>query len=142
MLKLILGLAVLVTVVALLVLYLTPVNYSEDIMSGTVTIGASSYVYYKFTVPSRAFNIVVEGGVTSISGNYFRIYIMDSTNFFYWQNGQRVNPHYSSEYITRMGLANTLPPDGIYYLVIDNTFSINSQTVVIQTTLTYSQSRF
>jgi hypothetical protein len=142
MLKLILGLAVLVTAVALLVLYLTPVNYTEDIVSGTITINAGSYVYYKFTVPSSAFNIRVEGGVTSISGDYFKVYIIDSTNFFYWQNGLVVSTYYGSEYVTRLGLANALPPGGTYYLVIDNTFSKNSLTVIIQATLTYSQTRF
>lgn len=146
MFKLILGLVVLVTAVVLLVLYLTPIIYTEDIMRGTITIDAGSYVYYPFTVPShtfRIYNIRLEGAVISIgNGNYFTVYIMDSTDFFNWKNGRHVNPLYSSEYVTRAPIVGTLPPDGTYYLVIDNTFSINSQTVIIQATLIYWQTRF
>jgi len=147
MLKLILGLVVLVTAVVLLVLYLTPILYTEDIIRETITINAGSYVYYPFTVPSQTFriyNIRVEGGVTDIEyrNYYLTVYIMDSTNFFNWKNGQEVSTYYSATAQTRVPIAIDLPPGKTYYLVIDNSFSTVSQTVAIQATLTYSQTRF
>jgi hypothetical protein len=145
MLKLVLGLVVLVIAVALLILYLLPIIYTEDIVRGTITVNAGSYKYYQFTIPSRAFNIRVEGGIIASGGrgNDITMYIMDSTNFVNWQNGRGASAYYSSGQVTRVGFAFTLPSGGTYYLVIDNTFSITSQkNVEIQATLTYYQTRF
>lgn len=142
MLKLILGLAVLVTLFALLVLYLSPIICTEDIVGEAVTINAGSYVYYKFSVPSRVSNIYLQGGAISLSDKIFSVYVLDSTDFIRWENGQLVNPYLSIEYVTRAPIGIILSQDTTYYLVIDNRFSITSQTVSIQVTLTYWRSRF
>ena len=144
MLKLILGLVVLVAAVVLLILYLTPIIYTEDIIRGTITVNAGSYVYYQFSVPSSAFEISVHGGATATGyGNYYlTVYIMDSANFFAWKNGQIVNTYYNAEGPNRIPIAVDLPPGKSYYLVVDNTGSTTSQTVGLEATLTYSQTRF
>ena len=101
-------------------------------------------MYYQFSVPSSAFEISVEGGATATGhGNYYlKVYIMDSVNFFSWKNGQNVSTYYRAEEETRVPIATILPPGKSYYLVVDNTFSTTSQTVELQATLTYSQTRF
>jgi len=145
MLKLVLGLVVLVTVFVFLVLYLSPINYTEDIVRGTVTVNAGSYVYYQFTVHSRAFNIyvVVSWFISGGGGNDVMIYIMDSTNFINWQNGRSASAIISSWQVPRPIMGSALPPGGTYFLVIDNSFSITSQkNVKIEATLTYEQPRF
>lgn len=144
--KLVLCLVAIVIAFACFILCLVPINYTEDIVRGTVTVNAGSYRYYQFTVPSCAINIWVEVFVLSVSGgggNDIMVYVMDSTNFVNWQNGRGASAIYSSGQGTRDFIGGALPPGGTYYLVIDNSFSITSQkNVITEATLDYEQARF
>jgi len=144
-LKLVLGLVALVTAFVFLVLYLTPIIYTGDIVRGPVTVNAGSYVYYQFTVPPRAINIAVFVSwlISGDGSDDIMVYIMDSTNFVNWQNGRGANAIINSVQGTRDVIGGALPSGGTYFLVLDNTFSITSQkNVIIGATLTYEQPRF
>jgi hypothetical protein len=104
-------------------------------------------VYYQFSIPSSAFKISVDGGATTIGSRdyYLVLYIMDSANFFKWENRQNissVSTYDKVEGLNRVPLVAELPPGKSYYLVLDNTGSTAPETVGLQATLTYSQTRF
>jgi hypothetical protein len=99
----------------------------QEIVNENVTVNASSYAYYNFTVPSAASTIQVNGNFTVAGGNDIKVYIMDESNFKNWQNGQNPSTYYNSGELTAGNFTVTLPSSGTYYLVYDNTFSLNMQ---------------
>jgi hypothetical protein len=99
----------------------------QEIVNGNVTVNASSYADYNFTVPSAASTIQVNGNFTVAGGNNIKVYIMDESNFKNWQNGQSPSTYYNSGELTAGNFTVTLPSGGTYYLVFDNTFSLNMQ---------------
>jgi hypothetical protein len=98
----------------------------QEIVKGDVTVNASSYAYYNFTVPSGASTIQVDGNFM-VSGGSIKVYIMNDVTFTGWQNGQNPSTYYNSGELTAGNFTVTLPSGGTYYLVYDNTFSLNTQ---------------
>jgi hypothetical protein len=94
-----------------------------------VTVNASSYKSYNFAVPSDAatVNIDCTFAVSGSSENKIKVYIMDSTNFANWQNGQNASSYYNSGEATNSSISITLHSAGTYFIVYDNTFDTNTQ---------------
>jgi len=98
----------------------------QEIVNGGVTVNATSYAYYNFTVPSGASTIMVDGNFM-VSDGSIKVYIVNDVNFTSWQNGQNPSTYYNSGELTAGNFTVTLHSGGTYYLVYDNTFSLNSQ---------------
>jgi hypothetical protein len=119
-----------------------PTDYVSNLVNGLLTINGGNYQYYQFTVPSGASGIQVSGTFTASggSGNDIKIYVLGSTSFVNWKNGHSVSTYYNSGQMTTGTISATLPSDGTYYLVYDNTFSLFSQkNVNTQATLSYTK---
>jgi len=119
-----------------------PTHYVSNLVNGLLTINGGNYQYYQFTVPSGASDIHVSGTFTASggSGNDIRIYVLDNTSFVNWKNGHSVSTYYNSGQMTTGSISATLPSDGTYYLVYDNTFSVFSQkNVNTRATLSYTK---
>ena len=57
------------------------------------------------------------------------MYVMNSTNFVNWQNGDAFSTYYSSGEATTGNIYAEPPSGGTYFLVFDNTFSTTSKNV-------------
>jgi hypothetical protein len=104
----------------------TPVARTETIVDDSITISARSYSYYNFTIPLNSVaNCEVSGSfsISNISAIGIRVYIMNSTNFLAWKNGDSWSTYYNSGQVTAGKITADLPRTGTYYLVYDNTFS-------------------
>jgi hypothetical protein len=103
----------------------------QYIVNGNITVNASSYVSYNFTVPSTA---TVDGFFT-VSGDInstIKVYVMDGANLAGWQKGQTASMYYDSGAVNAANVTATLPQSGTYYLVYDNTFSSAAKNVTTQ----------
>jgi hypothetical protein len=113
-----------------------------NIVKGLITVDASDYEYYQFTVPSGATNVEAHGSftVSGGSGNAIVVLIMDLTEFFNWQNGHQTGAYYDSGQLTDSDFDVPLPSgSGTYCLVYSNTFSImNPKNVNTEANLSFT----
>jgi|WetSurMetagenome_2_1015567.scaffolds.fasta_scaffold181567_1 hypothetical protein len=100
----------------------TPPIY--HVIDGEVTVNASSFQVYTFTVPSNA-----ETAITSVSfsalGNsseVVRVLIMDQANFTRWENSSQASPLADSGQLSSGEVTVTLHSGGTLCIVLDNTF--------------------
>jgi hypothetical protein len=99
-----------------------------------VIVNAGEYQAYNFTVPSGTGKILDVFNSTGI----IQVYVMNSANFTYWQNGLAANAVYSSGQVTNGYIDNVvLPSSGTYYLIYDNTKGLNSCTIDSQASYFY-----
>jgi hypothetical protein len=110
-----------------------------EIVNGNLTVNASSYASYNFTVPSSAPTATVQGTftVSGGNGNTIKVYVMDGANLADWQNGLNASMYYDSGELSSGNVTATLPSTGTYYLVYDNTFSATSKNVITQVDFDY-----
>ena len=103
----------------------------QNAVKGVITVNATSYKVYPFSIPSSATASRAEGdfAVTGDNGDGIRVYIMNATEFVDWQNGQAFSTYYSSGEATDGDIVADPPIGGTYYLVYDNTFSATVKTV-------------
>jgi hypothetical protein len=104
---------------------------TKNVVWGVVTVNATSYRVYPFSIPSTATWSSVQGTftVSGDSGNGIRVYIMNATELVNWQNGQAFSTYCSSEETTTGNIVADPPAGETYYLVFDNTFSATSKSV-------------
>lgn len=115
-----------------------PVPFRTPIVNGTVTVDAGTYLDYQFTIPSDAQSISLSLSFTAQGGdNDIKVYVFDSTDFSYYQNGQNYTSLYQSGQITTAGFSMNIPTNGTWYLVLDNKFSIVQKTVNINAAVFY-----
>jgi hypothetical protein len=105
-----------------------------EIVNENLTVNASSYASYNFTVPSSAPTSIVQGTFTVSGGNRntIKVYVMDGANFADWQNGLNASIYYDSGALSSGNVTATLPSAGTYYLVYDNRFSAVSKNVTTE----------
>jgi ribosomal protein L40E len=118
-----------------------PNQYKTSILSGSITINAGSYTYYRFSIPTGANNPTLSGSFTASggSGNDIKVYVMSDTDFTNWKNGHTANVHYNSGQKTTDKL-NVSLSSGRYVLVFDNTFSLlTAKTVYGEIGVTYTK---
>ena len=98
----------------------TPVPFETQIVNGAVTVDAGAYLDYQFTIPSDAQSISLSLEFTAQGGdNDIKVYVFDSIDFSYYQNGQNYTSLYQSGQITTAGFSMNIPTNGTYYLVLD-----------------------
>ena len=117
------------------------VQYSEPVVNGELSVNPGDYAYYSFEVPSDATDpqLTISFTASGGSGNNIYVYVMDSTDFINWQNGNSASAIYNSGKVTTASTTVYLPGPGIYYVVFDNTFSwISTKTVSANIVLQYS----
>ena len=113
----------------------------EQIANTPVTVNANGYYQYAFQVPPGARDAIIQGHISAAggSGNDIEVYIFSKDNFENWRNGQQSRPSYRSGRVNRSAINPRLPADGVYYLVLNNQFSLVSAKVVqIDVTLAYN----
>jgi hypothetical protein len=119
----------------------TPVPFTTQIVKGDVTVPAGAYLDYQFTIPSDAqknsvslsLEFTAQGG-----DNDIKVYVLDSIDFSYYQNGQNYTSLYQSGRITTAGFSMNIPTNGTYYLVLDNKFSMTTpKNVNVQAAVSY-----
>ena len=112
--------------------------HTTQIVNGIETVDAGKYLDFQFNIPSDASTIEVGGNFsTSGSFNDFDVYIFDSANFTYYEKGQAFTALYQSGEVPSAQINAAIVSGGNYYLVLDNTFSPNSQTVNIKADVAY-----
>ncbi len=108
---------------------LSPTPTVVTIVDGNLTVEATSYKYFNFTVEGTMTSDVQ--GTFAVSGNSenIRVYIMDRANFTDWQNAHNARMYYDSGEVNNATIAVKVPAGGDYYLVYDNTGSSTSKNV-------------
>ena len=116
------------------VIWVQPTPALVPITKGETHIDAGDYQAYNFTAP--------EGMKSSIaadvnSSSSIKVYVMDEANFAVWRTEK------SADYIAKMGANCTidylsLPMEGVYYLVLDNTGDQKGCTVSATVILQYT----
>jgi hypothetical protein len=104
---------------------------SRTIVSDKITVPASKYVYYQFSVSGNSEiqgRFRVEGG----SGNDIECYILDADGFENWRNGHGTRTWYNSGRVTVASIYAKVPK-GEYFLVFNNGFAWLSNKVVAAT---------
>ena len=88
--------------------------------------GAYSWLTFNFDkVTALSGKFRARGG----SGNDIEVYILDEDGFENWRNGHRASTYYNSGRVT-VGRFNVKLSEGIYYLVMNNNFSVVSNKAV------------
>ena len=111
----------------------------EVIVYGIISVNASSYKVYNFTIPSPRGSTQsrVDGSFGASGGNNnIKVFIMDRANFAKWENGQNATTYYDSGERANGYFEIFLKAGGTYFLVYDNTADTTSQKNV-QTTVGY-----
>jgi hypothetical protein len=100
----------------------TPPIY--HVIDGEVTVNASSFQVYAFTVPSNSETVYIQGtfSVSNGSAKAIRVYIMDKANFTQWQNSSQAIPLFDSGQLSSGDITVTSNSHGTFFLVLDNTF--------------------
>jgi hypothetical protein len=113
------------------------------VTNGALTVNASAYSWYQFTVPQGATGVNLNGHFTASGGmgNDIIVYVLDEDGFANFKNGHPARTYFNSEKITQASIGAVLPNDpATYYLVFDNRFSlITPKAVQVTATLNYMQ---
>jgi|GEM_PF-4910935 Domain of unknown function (DUF1883). len=115
------------------VIWIQPTPVLVPVTNGETHINPGDYEAYNFTAPANMKNSIVANINAS---SIIKVYVMDEANFAVWKNEK------SADYITIIGANCTIdylsiPTDGVYYLVLDNTSNQNVCTVSATVTLQY-----
>jgi hypothetical protein len=112
--------------------------HTIQIVNGIETVNGGKYLDFKFDIPSDASSVEVEGNFTT-NGSFgdFDVYIFDSNNFSYYEKAQDFTALYQSGEVASAQISTHIVSGGDYYLVLDNKFSPNSQTVTINAHVSY-----
>jgi hypothetical protein len=120
-----------------------PQPHNVPVTNGALTIGASAFSWYPFTIPPGATSANIAGRFTATggTGNDIIVYILDEDGFVNFKNGHPVNTYYNSGKVTQASIAAVLPnTPGTYYLLFDNRYSIlTPKAVTVNATLNYMQ---
>jgi hypothetical protein len=118
-----------------------PQAYTQPIVNSAATIKARSISWYPLTVPANATSPVVTGRFVASggSGNDIIIYVVDSDSLENLKNNHASSTFFNSGRVTQGPITAVLPPTpGLYYLVLDNRFSIiTPKAVQVNATLSY-----
>ncbi|MGD0329659.1 MAG: emp24/gp25L/p24 family protein [Nitrososphaeria archaeon] len=116
--------------------------FTVYLFNGSVSVDASYFDYSPFNVTAGAMNVTVTGNFTASggSGNDIEVYIMNTTQYDNWYNGNTTSVYYDSGRVTTSKISLKLPAGQSYYLILDNNFSsISSKMVSGEIILTFTQ---
>ncbi len=134
-----------------LITYSTTTTYGNNIVTaftvylfnGSTSVDAGYFDYVPFDVPNNVMNVTVTGNFTSSGGlgNDIEVFIMNSTQYDSWYNGNQTSVYYDSGQVISVKISNLkLPAGQSYYLIFDNSFSyISGKTVTGEIILTFTQ---
>jgi hypothetical protein len=105
---------------------------TETIANTAITVGAGSFTYYKFVVPTTAAQAYVDGhfSATGGFGNDIQVFVVNQDSFANFQNGDPSDAYFNSGKVTQNSINALLPGAGTYYLVCNNRFSLLSPKAV------------
>ena len=111
--------------------------------SDPLSVDAGYFDYSPFNVTADAMNATVTGNFTASGGlgNDIEVFIMNTTQYDSWYNGNQTSVYYDSGQVTSANINNLkLPAGQSYYLIMDNSFSsISGKTVTGEIILTFTQ---
>jgi len=120
-----------------------PQFHSVPVTNGALTVKASGYAWYTFTVPQGATTVSLLGHFTATggSGNDIIVYVLDEDGFVNFKNGHPTRTFYNSGKVTQASIGTVLPNvPATYYLMFDNRFSLlTPKAVQVDATLNYMQ---
>jgi len=115
--------------------------YTQPIVNSAVTIKARSILWYTIVIPPNVTKPVVNAhfAASGGSGNDIIIYVVNSDGLANLSNNRAAATFFNSGRVTEQDFSVFLPSaPGIYYLVLDNRFSIiTPKAVQINATLSY-----
>ena len=99
-----------------------------SIVNETISVAAGGYNYYTFSVPDRVSNPMLSGSFIASGGNEntINVKLLDLQNFFKFKNGQKADAIYATGPENAGTINANLPTNQTFFLVYDNTFSVNS----------------
>jgi uncharacterized membrane protein YvbJ len=118
-----------------------PTDRTQLITNTAITVSATTYSYYKFTVPPGATNVFVDGHFSAAggAGNDVETFVLDEDSFVNFQNNHAASAYYNSGKVTQNSINARLPGGGNYYLVFNNKFSLLApKAVQVNATLHYT----
>ncbi len=108
-----------------------PAKSGSTIVSGSYKVGPGQYRSFQFTLNSPT-TVTGSFSATATLGNNIIVYIFDQTEYDQYQRGQPTNVLYNSGKVAS-GTVSVNLSAGIYYLVLDNTYStISTKDVTVQ----------
>lgn len=101
------------------------IPHSQPLVGKAFTVGANSYIWFEFEIPSNAEAARIAGSFEAQggSGNDVQVILTDSQGFTNFQNGHSFRSPYSTQKITTDTFNVPLSP-GRYYLIFNNRFSV------------------
>src|SRR5437870_2864566 len=97
-----------------------PKLYTQAIGNTAFTVNAETDMYYKFSVPSEASDVKLQGHFSAMggAGNDIVVFVLSDDAFVNWQNGHQSGTFYNSGKVTQDTVDVSLPSDPrTYYLV-------------------------
>ncbi|MHA1398524.1 MAG: zinc ribbon domain-containing protein [Candidatus Heimdallarchaeaceae archaeon] len=106
---------------------------AKTLLDEEISVPALSYYYYSFQMNKDQVTIDI-----SIDTILFAItvIIMDETNYILWASGQTANAYFYRAELLEGDYSVELGPQGVYYIVLDNTDALFPSTVKIKVSYT------
>ena len=115
---------------------------TQPLVNTAITVKATAYSYYKFTVPTGATNVFVDGHFSAAggAGNDIESFVFDEDSYANFQNNHASKAYFLSGKVTQSNINARLPDGGgNYYLVLNNKFSLFApKAVQVNATLHYT----
>jgi hypothetical protein len=102
-------------------------GHTEPIAQKTFSVNPHSFSSFKFSVPSGAVNVSVNGQFTTKGGvgHEVQVYVLSDDAFVTWRNGYSINPFFDGGKVLLGNIQASLPDgEGTYYVVFNNNFSL------------------
>jgi predicted nucleic acid-binding Zn ribbon protein len=119
-----------------------PTDRTQPLVNTAITVKATTYSYYKFTVPPGATNVFVDGHFSAAggAGNDIETFVCDEDSYVNFQNNHPSKAYFISGKVTQSNINARLPDGGgNYYLVLNNKFSLFApKAVQLNATLHYT----
>jgi hypothetical protein len=107
---------------------LTAYGYAQKQTQTTVNLKPGGYTYFTKIYTKKSQTLAVNFDASSP----VEVYVLDIDNFANWRNGNSFSSYYTSGRISR-GIITLKLGNGVYYLVVSNTFSVLTSKTVVMT---------
>jgi len=131
-------------------------KHDQTILENPFSVSAHNFRYYKFSLPEGSLNVAIVGQFAAAGDshgsnrkdkdkdkdkdrdpdNAIEVYVLSEPAFTVWQNGYATSSVYESGRVAQGTVQADLPAGaGIYYLVFNNKFALNTGKSVHATVL-------
>lgn len=121
----------------------TPVTAADTLIDETITIVAGTYRSYYIDTNYDNVRLIIS--IEVLSGNDITVHITDETNYEKWSKGESASGYLTKYKTGSISEEITLGPEGRYYVILDNSYSIitgKSVQVLIEAELSFDLSNF